>query len=309
MSFVPIRVSTLRGDQKIEFDAYVRINDKQILYLRKGDSFEGQRLKRLKEKKLKKMYIMANDEDSYRNYLSRNIEMAYDSGSNKSIETRAQIIQGSQQSNAEAIIENPENPEEYNRAKNESERFVHFLTNEDQALAQILAVENLDKNIAHHGVTVASLATTVAQKMGGFDAKQMQLLNLGALLHDIEHFYSHFDVARAVETFNQDESRIYRLHPADGARRVIEKKHIDQLVIQIIAHHEEHIDGSGFPQGLSENQVDPLVTIVSSANAFDRLMTFEGRTRKEAVKALTIKHVGSYPLLHIQALGDAISKL
>ena len=52
--FISMRVSTLRGDLKIDFDVYVKINDKMILYIRRGDSFEGPRLKRLREKKTKK---------------------------------------------------------------------------------------------------------------------------------------------------------------------------------------------------------------------------------------------------------------
>ena len=55
MTYVPIRVSVLRGDQKIGFDAFLEVNSKYILYLRKGDSFEGARLDRLKEKKVKKI--------------------------------------------------------------------------------------------------------------------------------------------------------------------------------------------------------------------------------------------------------------
>jgi hypothetical protein len=72
------RVCTLRGDQQINFDAFVQVAGKQILYLRKGDSFEGERLKRLKAKKLRKMYIRVEDEDAYRKYMAQNIEMAYD---------------------------------------------------------------------------------------------------------------------------------------------------------------------------------------------------------------------------------------
>ena len=50
MEYVSIRTSTLRGDQRITFDVYVQVAGKQIHYLRQGDSFEGSRLARLKQK-------------------------------------------------------------------------------------------------------------------------------------------------------------------------------------------------------------------------------------------------------------------
>ncbi|PWU20047.1 MAG: hypothetical protein C5B49_04870 [Bdellovibrio sp.] len=306
MSFLPIRVSTLRGDQAIDFDTYVKINEKQILYLRKGDSFEGPRLKRLKGKKLKKMYIMENDEGLYRNYLTKNIEMAYDPKSEKSVQTRSEIIQGLQQSNAEAVIEDVDNAEAYQKAKDECARFVDFLIREDEALVHIIGQENLDKNLAHHGVTVATLATAIAKRLGTVDPRQIHILSLGALIHDIEHFYTALDVARPRSAFTPVEAKVYQTHPTDGARRLSEKRHMDPQVVKIIAQHEEQIDGKGFPVGLQENQLDPLAQIVSSANALDRLITFENVPRNSSVKKLMINHVGSYPLSHIQILGDIV---
>lgn len=309
MSFVPIRMSTLRGDLKIEFDTYIKINDKHILYLRRGDSFEGPRLKRLKDKKLKKMFIRDEEEGSYRSYLAHNIDTAYDPKSGKSMETRCEIIQGQQQANAEAVMEIPDSPETYAIAKDDAARFVKFLSTEDKGLAHILAQENLDKNIAHHGVTVATLATGIAKRTGKFDARQMQMISLGSLIHDVEHFYSAVDIARSRLKLTPEELIYYESHPTEGARRLSEKKHFDSQVIKIIAQHEEYIDGSGFPVGLKEGQLDELAIVVSSANALDRLMTFEGVPRKDAVKTLTIKHVGCHPIEHIQILGDLLNQL
>ncbi len=309
MSFLPIRVSTIRGDQALNFDAYVKINEKQILYLRKGDTFEGLRLKRLKEKKLKKMFIVTDDEGNYRSYLAKNIEMAYDPKSQKSIETRSEIVQGMQQSNAEAVIEDPGNAESYAQAKQDSGRFIEFLMAEDKALGHVLAQENLDKNVAHHGVTVATLVAGIAKKVGGLDARALQMLSLGALIHDLEHFYTAIDIARPISEFSPEETKAYLTHPTDGARRLAETRHMDSQVVKIIAQHEEFIDGSGFPVGLTKSQLDPLSPFVSVANAMDRLVTYQGLSRKEAVKTLTISKVGSFELSHIQAIGDIINSM
>ena len=66
---VPIRVSTLRGDQQITFDVYVRVAGKYILYCREGDSFEGERLERLVSKRLTKMYIRKEQLPLYDAYI------------------------------------------------------------------------------------------------------------------------------------------------------------------------------------------------------------------------------------------------
>lgn len=302
MAHVPIRVSTLRGDQPIDFDAFVKINDKHILFLRKGDSFEGSRLTRLKEKKVKKMFILAQDENNYRKYLEHNMESALDAKSGKSIETRSEIVQGATQARSEEVMENAGNVEVYNEAKEGVLKFVEFLNQEDKALGHILNMENMDQNIAQHGVTVSSIAISIANKLGIKDPKQTQLLSLGALLHDFEHFHVPMNIARSLEAFSSEELALYRQHPMNGSRRLQDKKHFDQVVLNIISQHEECVNGQGFPQGISEAKIDPLAIIVGSANKLDRLLSFEKIPRSEIGKALMVRYAGFHPLEHLKIM-------
>ncbi|HWU43979.1 MAG TPA: HD domain-containing phosphohydrolase [Bdellovibrio sp.] len=308
MDYVSIRVSTLRGDQKIDFNTYIKINDKMVLYLRRGDSFEGDRLHRLKEKKLKKMYILTDEEVTYRNYLKKNIDVAYDSNSNKDLQTRADIIQGAQQSNAEEVFENPENLESYSHTKDAAGKYVNFIIGNTQALGMIMNMENTDKNIAHHGVTVATLSIALAQKLGINDPKKTQLLTLGSLLHDYGHYGTPLNLNQPLASMSPEDLAMWKKHPKAGAAKVLDKKHFDQSVINIIGQHEEKSDGSG-PLALREKDMDPLSIIVSSANAMDRLITFEGVPINQAAKKLMVDHVGEHPLQHIQFLSEILKGL
>lgn len=308
MDYVPIRVSTLRGDEKIDFGAYVKINEKYVLYIKQGDSFEGERLKRLKEKKLKKMFILPESESTYRTYLARNIEMAYDTKSSKNLTVRSEIVQGAQQSNAEEVFENVDSVEAYNSAKDAAGRFVQFLTTQDEALANILNIDNVDQNIAHHGVSVSSLAVALASKLNIVDEKQIQLLALGSLLHDFGHFNTDLNINKPVKDFTKEELAKYHAHPKSGAETVQTKKHFDQAVINIIMQHEECINGGGYPQKLLEKQIDPLALICGTANALDRLITFEGIPKKDGIKNLTINSVGKYPLNYLTLLKEVAAK-
>ena len=302
MEYLPIRVSTLRGDQKINFDVYIGINDKHILYLRRGDSFEGGRLTRLKEKKLRKMWILNDDEKNYRSYIDKNLEMAYDAKSGKSIEDRSQVVQGMQQANAEEVMDRAEDETSYKIAKEGASRYVEFLMKEDKALKNVLAIENTDQNIGHHGVTVSTYAVALAKSLGIVDPKQTQLLSLGALLHDFAIYKAQMKVNKPIAEFTPEELKDYQDHPMAGAKLVKDLKHFDRTVINIILEHEECIDGSGFPKKVRESQVDPLSVLVSSCNALDRIITFEKVAPKEAMKKLMIDQMGRHPLNHFQIL-------
>lgn len=308
MDYVSIRVSTLRGDQKIDFNAYIKINDKMVLYLRRGDSFEGDRLKRLKDKKLRKMFIMNEEENNYLTYLQKNIEIAYDNSSNKDIQTRSEIIHGAQQSNVEEVFENPESVESYNFAKDAAGKYVNFIMTNAKALGAVMNMENTDKNIAHHGVTVASLSIALAQRLGMSDDKKTQLLTLGALLHDYGHYNTNLNLSQPLAKMSTEDKALWLKHPAEGATRVQDKKHFDRTVINIIGQHEETVSGEG-PKGLREKDIDPLAMLVASSNAMDRLITFEGVPKGEAAKKMTLDHVGKYPLQHIQFLHEILKDL
>jgi len=310
MDYVSVRVSTLRGDQKIDFDTYVKINDKMILYLRRGDSFEGARLKRLKDKKLKKMFIQPEDESRYREYMQRNIEMAYDNNSGKDLQTRSEIIQGEQQSKAEEVFENPGEPEAYFQAKDAAGKYVQFLISNHDAVKSVMSIENTDKSVSHHGISVATLSVALAQKMGVVtDAKQTQLLALGATLHDFGHHDSPVYPKKKRLEMDKDEVLVYKSHVEEGVRRVQDKNHFDPLVTRIILEHEECIDGSGYPRGLLENQIDPTSLIVATCNTLDRMITFEGHPREEAAKKIMLEYVGKYPLDHIQKAIEVLKSL
>lgn len=308
MEYVSIRVSTLRGDQNIAFDCFIKINEKYVLYLRQGDSFEGERLKRLKDKKLKKMFIPKEMEAKYLDYMKKNIEMAYDEKSTKSIESRAEIIQGQQESNAEQVMENPENQVAYGEAKMAAQQYVQFLLKNPNAKNAVLNIENTDKNLAHHGVSVSTFAVAIAEKIG-IAPKQTELMALGALIHDIGHQNTTINLYQPLSQMKKEELSIFKEHPLVGARRVNDKNHFDQQVISIINQHEECINGSGFPKGLTENKLDPLSVIVASANAMDRMLTFEGISKAEASKKVLVDLIGKHPLDHLKILSEFIKTM
>src|SRR5690606_32811493 len=111
--YFPIRVSTLRGDARISFDAYVKVAGKYILLCREGDSFEGDRLGRLRAKKLQKMFVSEEQKSAYDTYVNQNLRTAVEKMADKSIEIRAQIIHGALQAAGEDLIEDPASEAHY----------------------------------------------------------------------------------------------------------------------------------------------------------------------------------------------------
>jgi putative nucleotidyltransferase with HDIG domain len=308
-SHIPIRVSTLRGDQPITFDAYVRVAGKFILFCREGDSFEGQRLERLRTKKLQKMWILKEHEPNYRGYLRKNISRAYEAKSGASLEVRTQIIQGALQATAEDLMEDPSNDGTYRIALESAQQFRNFLIKEPESLSALLKIKNADQNVAHHGVSVSSLALSMAHELGLMEARPMQMdpLVVGCLIHDLEHNHNNINLLVNPSSLSRNEYEIYARHSEQGAERIRPYAFYDKLVSDIIVFHEEKMDGSGFI-GKREKELDTLVLIAATANAFDHYLKYGQMELKEGLKNILIDKMGLYPLEIMRALQDALKK-
>lgn len=307
--YAPIRVSTLRGDQKIPFDAYVHVAGKYILMCREGDSFEGDRIERLRGKKLVKMYIAAKKAQVYQDYLHENIKRAYEASNNTSLEIRTQIIHGALQAAAEDLTEDPESKALYNVALDGAKRFNKFFTAEPKSLEHLLAIKNVDFNIAHHGVIVAALSLAICQELGLVEARPMQIdaMLVGCLIHDIEHNYNNVGRSERPDLLGRAEKNIYLKHSVDGHDRIKGFIHFDPLVRDIILNHEEKIDMSG-PRKRREKDLDVFMLVTATANAFDTSLTYEGQTPREALKKFLIDKMGVLQLETMHGLQNALKK-
>jgi putative nucleotidyltransferase with HDIG domain len=307
--YVPIRVSNLRGDLKIPFNAYVRVAGKYILLCRQGDSFEGQRLERLKSKKLQKMFIPEAEAAAFDAYIKENMERAYDVSPARPIEIRTQIIHGSLQTIAEDLMEETDNSDVYRVATEGAKKFNQFLSAEPGALKSLLEIKNVDYSAAHHGVIVAALSLAIAEEMKLAEARPMQMesLAVGALLHDVDHFYNNIDLTVHPDTLAGSARIIYQKHAFNGAERLANQSFYDPVVIDIIKHHDEKLDGSG-PLKVREKELDPFCMVVAAANHFDHYILYDNMPAKDALKRILIDKMGVVSLDYLKALQEALKK-
>jgi HD-GYP domain-containing protein (c-di-GMP phosphodiesterase class II) len=307
--FLPFRVSTLRGDQPIPFNAYVRVNNKFILFCREGDSFEGERLNRLRQKKLSRMYLLKEEAPQYDSYLKENTRRAYDSSAGAPFDVRVQIIQGALQAATEDLLDEPDSEAFVRVVDDAIKRFLGFLYDHPESLLALLNISNDDANIAQHSVSVAALATELARVMGFDETRPLEIpvLGLAASIHDLEHQHMPVTLTVPVEDLSQNELRIYKSHCKNGFARIKDLHFYPPLAKDIVRFHHEHIDGSGLEKK-KEKDLDPFVFIVATADCFDQLLVRHKLTPKDAFKKMTIEQMGVVPLDCIRALQTLLKK-
>ena len=133
------------------------------------------------------------------------------------------------------------------------------------ALVQTLSLR--DRMTARHSAAVARYARAIAEEIG-CDAAEQELVHTAGLLHDIGKFAFPDRILLANRKLDEDDWKIVRTHPYQGARLV---RRINGYgpVAEIILAHLERIDGRGYPRGLTGEQIPLLSRMISIADTYD----------------------------------------
>jgi putative nucleotidyltransferase with HDIG domain len=93
---------------------------------------------------------------------------------------------------------------------------------------------------------------------------------MAAILHDIGKRQISDKILLKKEPLNLRETGIYQTHVALGLN-MLKEVAVPKKIMTLIAQHHEFADGSGYPQGLRAEQIDPLSHILIIANVYDNL--------------------------------------
>jgi diguanylate cyclase (GGDEF)-like protein/putative nucleotidyltransferase with HDIG domain len=140
----------------------------------------------------------------------------------------------------------------------------------------------------NHSKRVKDYAMTLANALK-MDKKEMSKIEMCAMLHDAGKIGISKDILSKSGELSGEEWHVFKSHPELGANIV---KQIPQLseCADIILHHHEWYDGTGYPGGLKGSAIPIESRIIGIAEAFVTMMSERSYTRtktlEEAVKEL-----------------------
>lgn len=164
------------------------------------------------------------------------------------------------------------------------------ITRLNEGLLHTLAevVDLRDPYVMGHSKQVASLAEKLGQKLG-LNAKQLQKLHKAGLLHDIGKLGISESILFKPGKLTAIEYEIIKNHSVLGAE-ILENSHALHDLIPVVRHHHEHYDGSGYPDGLSGNQIPIEARIIGVADAVEAMSSDRhyrrGRTLPQVIGEL-----------------------
>jgi len=147
---------------------------------------------------------------------------------------------------------------------------------QEQFLGQVqMAVQMLEKKDIYtrgHSKRVAQYAVRTALMMG-LTGDLLDQIRLGGDLHDIGKIGTRDHVLNKPGPLTEAEFEEIKKHVLEG-EEILEPLRSDHpVVLEIVRHHHERLDGSGFPDGLSGERIPLPARLVSVVDAFDAMTT------------------------------------
>ncbi|WP_425059490.1 hypothetical protein SCACP_00830 [Sporomusa carbonis] len=121
-----------------------------------------------------------------------------------------------------------------------------------------------------HSVNVAIISGILGKWLGLPDTQLKELI-LAALMHDLGKAVIPLEILNKPGKLTDEEMAVVRSHSREGYQLLIKSKRISDDIKLGVLHHHERNDGSGYPLGLSDNQINYYAKIIAVVDTYDAM--------------------------------------
>jgi response regulator RpfG family c-di-GMP phosphodiesterase len=162
--------------------------------------------------------------------------------------------------------------------------------------ALINAMEAKDVYLRGHSRRVADQAASIAEELG-LDADIVENVRLAGRLHDVGKIGIREDVLNKPGALTEEEFAHVKEHVAIGLEILGPLRAHIPIALEYVHDHHEHVNGNGYPRGLSGDQITIGGRILAACDAFDALTSRrafrDAMDPRETIDYLESKHLGT----------------
>ena len=133
-----------------------------------------------------------------------------------------------------------------------------------------------------HCLLVTGVAAAFGQQIGLGEADRRRLSHAG-MLHDIGKARIPLAILEKPGPLDPDEWAVMRKHPEYGRDALDTASDLSAEMLDIVVHHHEYLDGSGYPHRLQGKEISDFVRIMTISDVFGALI--ERRSYKPPLSA------------------------
>lgn len=283
-AYIPIHLGSLRLDMNTGFDVYLEPSpgEPMVLYARRNVPFTEDARSRLEDNRVETVYIDAEQQNVYREYLERNLASILNDPRVPAAD-KSEILYMSAHGLVKDIMANPYLEGGVLRIKDVVHNTVDLLLSDRAALRNLILTASFDYHAYTHSVNVCVYSIALASRLGVGAERVLKDFGNGVFLRDVGLCQIEPAIVRNRGKLTPPQFEAMKAHPALGEEIMIHVGGLSENALDVVRHHHEKLNGSGYPDGLRAKEIRPLVRICTIADIFDALTT--NRSFQKAVKS------------------------
>lgn len=152
--------------------------------------------------------------------------------------------------------------------KKSVEPVVESMTRNPDACIWLGRLKQHDQYAYQHSLSASLLAVALGRQLG-LPRHDLRSLAIGGMLMDVGKLRIEPELLQAARPLDERETEQVREHTNYGVEILRESGIINQDVLDIVAHHHERFDGSGYPQGLAGDAIPAFARIAGIVDTYD----------------------------------------
>ncbi|MCC6661264.1 MAG: HD-GYP domain-containing protein [Phycisphaerales bacterium] len=140
----------------------------------------------------------------------------------------------------------------------------------DLAAGLVKAIEIKDACTAAHTWRVV-LYTRAMAEAAGLPHELTERLTFAAALHDVGKIDIPDGVLRKPGPLTATEFGIIKAHPVMGHDMLVQLGETDPVVLELVRHHHERVDGKGYPDGIAGDRIHIAARMFAVIDSFDAM--------------------------------------
>jgi len=141
----------------------------------------------------------------------------------------------------------------------------------------VIAVSKHHNRSYRHCLLVTGFAVAFGQHLGMREEDQRRLARAG-LIHDVGMAFIPLTVLNKAGPLTADEEAVLRGHTRRGFDALSAQASFPREMLDVVLHHHELLDGSGYPDRLRNGEISDIVRIITIADVFS---CFIEQTRRQ----------------------------
>jgi len=270
--YFPVQLDSLRLDSLLDFALYLKVRNQYVLFRAEHLQFSEQTRSELLSNKVHTLYLKKEARPHYLRYVEKHLTSILRDPS-LTEERKAQLVYDTSTNLLQEVLENPTSTENIKRATAAASNTVSFVLRGRESFRHLVAMTSYDYRTYTHSVNVCLYTVALAEALGYQDQSDLNDIGIGALLHDIGKSKIDTTILNKGGPLTPEEYDVMKHHPVWGVNLLRETSVIPEISYELVLHHHERVDGSGYPDHVSGGNLHEYARLSGIADVFDALTT------------------------------------